>query len=312
MIDHAEYILLALAVAVAIYAAIKWHRRPRLAPTPFADIPVQIVKAGDWRIRYHVSGQGPHMVLLHGIGANLFCWRWIVPLLAKRFTVIALDLPGFGQSDKHPGATYGLDEQVERLKQFFNALGIKQTYLVGNSMGGNVALWYALTYPRQCLGTVLIAPAVSPKLVPLSVKPWMWVAEPASYLIGRRLMNWAHRRTVTRKERVDRDRVEETFKTYGRNPQAIRSFLSATDCIRDPRLFARLKEIKSKVLILWGSEDRLVPRQVIDGLESALAAPESHVHLGGGHHLQEDEPEWIYEKIDAFFTSAQWPPSRGG
>lgn len=243
------------------------------------------------------------MVLLHGLGANLYCWRWIVPLLAKRFTVIALDLPGFGQSDKHPGQDYGLDAQTDRLEKFLSQLGVKKAYFVGNSMGGNIALWFGLKFPDQCLGTVLIAPAVSPKLVPFKMKPFMWVAHPAAFLVGRNFMNWAHRRTVTRKDRVDLDRVEETFRTYGRNPGAMRSFLAATESIRDPRLLARLKEIKHPVLLLWGSEDRVVPRFVINGVESALQTHESHVHMGGGHHLQEDEPEWVFEKIDSYFKT---------
>lgn len=243
------------------------------------------------------------MVLLHGLGANLYCWRWIVPLLVKRFTVIALDLPGFGQSDKHPGQDYGLDAQAERVEKFLKTLGVRKAYFVGNSMGGNIALWYGLKYPDQCLGTVLIAPAVSPKLVPFIVRPLKYFVQPASFVVGRTLMNWAHRRTVTRKDRVDLDRVEETYKTYGRNAGAMRAFLDATESIRDPRLLARLNEIKRPVLVLWGSEDKVVPQSVIKGLESALQTAESHIHLGGGHHLQEDEPEWVFEKIDSFFKT---------
>lgn len=297
-------ILFLLLATTAFYLAVKWHRRARPALSPFPEIPVQTLRVGKWNYRYHISGQGPHLVLLHGLGANLFCWRWLTPLLARRFTVVALDLPGFGASDKHPEEGYGLDDQAERLKNFLHALGIKKTYLVGNSMGGNIALWYALQNPGHCLGSALIAPAVSPRLVPFTVQPWLWVAQPASYVLGRGIMTWAHRRTVTRKERVDLDRVEETFKTYGRKPEAVRSFLAATECIRDPRLLAKLPELNCKVLLLWGSEDRLVPRYVIEGLESALTACESHVHMGGGHHLQEDEPEWCYEKIDAFFPAS--------
>jgi pimeloyl-ACP methyl ester carboxylesterase len=118
-------------------------------------------------------------------------------------------------------------------------------------------------------------------------------------------MRWAHRRTVTQKNRVDAARVEETYLTYGRNHEAVRSFLAATESIRDPRLGQRLSQLEQKVLILWGSEDRLVPRKVINALETALRASESHVHIGGGHHLQEDEPVWVAEKIDSFFSDKQ-------
>src|SRR5262249_33929627 len=141
------------ATALLVLGALVWwwSRRPLKLPTPFADIPVQSVKAGDWSIRYHASGKGPHIVLLHGIGANLFCWRTLIPCLNGKYGLVALDLPGFGQSSKLPRARYGLDDQVERLHAFLTAIGIKQTYLVGNSMGGNIALWYALKYPDDVL-----------------------------------------------------------------------------------------------------------------------------------------------------------------
>lgn len=121
-------------------------------------------------------------------------------------------------------------------------------------------------------------------------------------------MRWAHGRTVSRRDRVDKDRVEETYFTYGRQPGAVRSFLLATAAIRDARFGdatfrSAFKELKNKVLILWGSNDRLVNKKVITDLEAALPAAESHVHLGGGHHLQEDEPEWVAEKLSEFFQA---------
>ena len=92
-----EYIaglaLLALLAGAALYIYLR--HRPAPLPTPFEDVPVQSVDVNGWMIRYHRSGKGPYLLLLHGLGANLFCWRFITPLLAKRFTVIAPDLPGF-------------------------------------------------------------------------------------------------------------------------------------------------------------------------------------------------------------------------
>lgn len=297
---------LALTAGVLVAAAIAYGLWRWTGPRdfiPFGEFKTQTLEAGEWLIRYHQSGRGPHLLMLHGIGANLFCWRWLVPLLNQKFTVTAIDLPGFGRSSKPIGAGYGLDEQTERLGQILGALNIKQTYIVGNSMGANIALWFALKNPSMVQGLALIAPATSSKLMPLPLEKLAWLSGPASLMLSRHAMKWAHRRTVSKGDRVDKDRVEETFLTYGRSPSAVRSFMLAAAAIRDSRLTSSLKDFKTKVLILWGSNDRLVNRKVIDDLEAALPEADSHVHVGGGHHLQEDEPEWVSEKLSEFFQA---------
>ena len=267
---------------------------------PFADFKTQTLETGALTIRYHQSGRGPHILLLHGIGANLFCWRRLVPVLNQSFTVTAIDLPGFGRSSKPTGEGYGLDEQTARLVKILDALGIRQSYMVGNSMGANIALWFALNNPERIKGLALIAPATSARLIP-PLDKIAWLSGPASLLLSRYAMKWAHRRTVSRHDRVDQDRVEETYFTYGRSPKAVRSFMLAAAAIRDTRLFSSLQNFKTRVLILWGSNDRLVNRKVIDRLSAALPAAETVIHVGGGHHLQEDEPDWVADQLSDFF-----------
>lgn len=295
------HLFIALTLASLIVGLlIHWWYRRQLKPF---ELTVDTVQVGDWTIRYHQSGRGPHILLIHGIGANLYCWRWLIPLLAEDFRVTAIDLPGFGGSSKPKEADYGLDEQVERLEMFLDKMQMRKTYVVGNSMGGNIALWLAHLRPTRVLGVAVIAPATSPRLIPLNLQKWLWLSGAASLVLTRTAIRWAHRRTVSRKEKVDVTRIEETYRTYGRKPDAIRSFIRATEAIRDPRLPHDLKNIKTKVLLLWGDQDRLVSKKVIDELKAALTAADSHVHLGGGHHLQEDEPEWVRQKIVEFFTS---------
>lgn len=301
---HIEYLIPICAALVALFAwGLYVWLAPRQGPSPFSDFKTLLVEAGGWTFRYHQSGRGPHLVLIHGLGANLFTWRWIIPHLAKNFTVTALDLPGFGASSKHMTETYGLDEQTERLEKFFKRLGIDKMYLVGNSMGGNIVLWYGLTRPDQVIGLSLIAPASSPGLVPLPLSKLSWLAGPASLFLTRWAIHRAHLSSVSKKHLVERDRVEETFRTYGRKADAVRSFILATDAIRDKRLRERVADLAPPTILLYGSMDKVVPQKVVDSLEALLPAVERHVHIGGGHHLQEDEPEWVTEKLVSFFLS---------
>ena len=296
---YAAAALLALIFAAGVWWWLK-SRRPRQRPP--LGLTTDVVRSGQLNWRLHSSGKGPYLLLIHGIGANLYCWRPILPFLRDHFRILAVDLPGFGQSDKPRHERYGLDDQVERVVALLDTLHIKRCFVVGNSMGGNIALWLAKQHPERVSGVGVIAPATSPKLVPVSAYRLAWLASPFTMLVGRSTLRWAHGRTVSRKEVIDQERVEESLATY-RDPSAVRTFLLATEAIRDPRLPGELRDVAQPVLVLWGSQDKLVSKKVIDALEAALPRAESHVHLGGGHHLQEDEPEWTSKKIVEFFLS---------
>lgn len=294
-----------LALTAATLIVVLWwrgaSRRQVERKVESGLLPTKTIDVDGWTIRYHQSGQGPHLVLVHGLGANLICWRWIVKYFTPTFTVTALDLPGFGHSSKHQTETYGLDEQVERLERILKALGIKQSYLVGNSMGGNIVLWFALRYPEQAKALCVIAPATSPSLVPFSFEPFVWLAKPASHAMNKMFIRMVHRRSVSKRELIDDERISHSMSIYSGSSEAVRSFMKATSLIRDVRLSEALHTIKHPLLILWGSKDKVVSRKVIDALEKELPQAESFVHIGGGHHLQEDEPEWVAEKITSFF-----------
>ena len=292
-------------IAAAWAALVVRRRRARTgttSPGPIgAEFKTQTVTVGRWTWRVHRGGRGPTLLLLHGLGADLYCWRSLAALLKDQYSLIIPDLPGFGGSSKHDDVNYGLDDQIPRLVELLDHLKVGRIAVVGNSMGGNIALWFALRQPGRVRAVVAIAPAVSPRLIPPGLNYFSWVAQPLSYLATTSAIGWIHGRTVSRANVIDAERIRQTLTTYGRQQAAIRTLLRATEAIRDARLPLGLARIEAPVMILWGSRDRLVSRAVIDGLEQALPHAQSYVHLGGGHHLQEDEPEWTAEKLTSFF-----------
>ncbi|MGH7277805.1 MAG: alpha/beta fold hydrolase, partial [Candidatus Rokuibacteriota bacterium] len=111
-------------------------------------------------LHYVVEGRGPAVVLIHGLGGFAESWRHNMAALASRATVYALDLPGFGRSAKPRGGGYGLQYFARAVHGFLDAVGVAQASLVGHSLGGAVALTYALMHPLRIERLALIGALV--------------------------------------------------------------------------------------------------------------------------------------------------------
>jgi pimeloyl-ACP methyl ester carboxylesterase len=110
-------------------------------------------------LHYVVEGRGPAVVLVHGLGGFAESWRHNLAPLARRATVLALDLPGFGTSAK-PRTQYRLAFFARALHGFLDALGLRQASLVGHSLGAAVAVTYALTHPARVERLALVGGVV--------------------------------------------------------------------------------------------------------------------------------------------------------
>ena len=109
---------------------------------------VRYYDAGGIRTRCIEAGSGPAIVLLHGVGGHAEAFARNVVPLSKDFRVLAVDYLGFGLTDA-PSAAPGLDDYVEHLLALLNAAGIEQAYLVGESLGGWIAMWTAVRHPDR-------------------------------------------------------------------------------------------------------------------------------------------------------------------
>jgi pimeloyl-ACP methyl ester carboxylesterase len=124
-----------------------------------AGLAESAVEVANQRIVYLAGGAGDHLLLVHGFGADKDNWVRVARYLTPHFHVIAPDLPGFGESTHDPSARYAIDDQVQRLHAFVEALGLGTFHLGGNSMGGNIAGIYAARYPHEIKSLWLLAPA---------------------------------------------------------------------------------------------------------------------------------------------------------
>jgi len=108
------------------------------------------------RISYRAGGRGPALLLLHGITNSSETWEHVAPWLTERFTVIAPDLLGHGQSAT-PRGDYSLGAHASGARDVLTALGIERATVVGHSLGGGIAMQFAYQFPERCERLVLVA-----------------------------------------------------------------------------------------------------------------------------------------------------------
>src|SRR5688572_1287002 len=107
------------------------------------------------RVVYRIAGAGPLLLLVHGMAGSSETWKHVMPALAERCTVLAPDLLGQGQSDK-PRGDYSLGAHANLLRDLLDALGHERATVIGQSLGGGVAMQFAYQFPERCERLVLV------------------------------------------------------------------------------------------------------------------------------------------------------------
>jgi pimeloyl-ACP methyl ester carboxylesterase len=243
------------------------------------------------------AGSGDPVLAIHGLGATKASFLPTVAALAGRYRVIALDLPGFGESGKPLGAPYDARFFAESLLELLDALGIERAHLIGNSLGGRVALETGLRAPDRVGRLVLLAPSMAWRRkrpwAPLlrAVRPELGAIQPtprtAIEQIVDRMVPGAHDGWAAAG-------VDEFMRAYlTRRGRA--AFYAAARQIYleepegDDGFWPRLKTLTVPSLFVWGTRDTLVPigfaRHVTDALPKA-----EHLELDCGHVPQLERP----------------------
>lgn len=310
-----HFTILFLTVALIGFGAALWLRHKkrrelqRVAGAAaawlkeFPELEPKFVEFEGERVHYIQTGRGPDLVLLHGIGASLFIWRFIIKRLAQHYRVTALDIPGFGRSSKNPSADYGLDAQRRRLTLFLETLKIHRSYLIGSSMGGAIALWMAHEEPQRYPKVAALAPATSPELIPKGLSKIAVYAPLPQKLLNRKTMKLILGYVVAKRELITPETIDAYLEPYLDEGTSVRTFLGALQLLGDRRMPNCFRGSRSEVLIIQGEKDRLVTLRSIYRLTKVLHSAELVISPSGGHHIMEDEPEWTADELLRFFES---------
>jgi pimeloyl-ACP methyl ester carboxylesterase len=261
--------------------------------------------------RYWSAGtQGTPVILLHGGGSSIEVWEKNIPALAQDYRVFAFDIVGTGLSDK-PVVTYSLDYQLQFLRAFLNTLGIQKASLIGNSMGGSIALKFALESPGRVSKLGLISSfglgreiALSDRL--LAAFPAIAKVIPPSRSGVRMVLNSC----VYDAKSVPEEWIELSFKRFnllGQKEALISLLVTNLDFWGVRRevfspIVQQLDRIQAPTLIIWGKQDSITP--VAHAYRAAQKIPSSSLHVFErcGHWAQVEYPEKFNRLVSEFLA----------
>jgi pimeloyl-ACP methyl ester carboxylesterase len=283
----------------------------RRIPPPFPNDESRYDTVEGIRLHYICRGSGPDVLLLHGIGANIYCWRLVIPLLEKRFRVWAVDIKGFGLSDKPRKDSYDLESQARLLLKFTEKHALKNFTIVGNSMGGAIGAGMVVQAPQKISHLVLLNSAHDSRmfkfkkghyqLLRSALGPFVPLLTP---LANKRIVRHYMKAIYGQNREISDTDVSAYMAPYSKGGEGFSAFFAAVDSMLDPELVKKLKETKISLLILWGENDHLVNVRWGRELHEIMSGSQFQTHPTGGHHLQEEEPEWVVKKISDFILNS--------
>jgi pimeloyl-ACP methyl ester carboxylesterase len=265
------------------------------------------------RVAYQDVGTGDALLLIHGMAGSSATWRAVIPALSKKYRVLAPDLQGHGESTK-PRGDYSLGAFAASLRDMLDELGISRATVIGQSLGGGVAMQFAYQHREYCERLVLIGsgglgPDLNWMLRFLSApgaELLLPVVAPRSVLnVGNKLRSWFT------SAGVHAPRAGEMWSAYSSlaDPQTRQAFLRTLRSVVDYRgqAVSALGKIHVSrglpTLLIWGDQDSIIP--VAHGRAAHDAVPGSRLEVlpGVGHFPHVEAPTAVVDILDDFITT---------
>jgi len=271
------------------------------------------VETASVRLSTMEAGSGEPVVAIHGLGATKGSFLPTVAALAPRFRVIALDLPGFGDSDKPIGAAYDARFFADAVVDLLDALELERAHLIGNSLGGRVALEVAMRHPARVGGLGLLAPALAWRrerpLLPLFrlARPELGLVQIAPRRVVERII---HRLIPDADKGWTAAGVDEFLRSY-LTPAGRAAFYAAARHIYldephgEEGFWTRLATLQADTLFVWGRRDRLVPIAFARYVRETLPRAR-HLELDCGHVPQIERPRETHAALAEFLSEARF------
>ena len=246
---------------------------------------------GGINVRYLEAGEGPAVLLVHGLSTSMVTWHCnIDALVSAGYRVLALDLPGHGDSDKPKDLDYAPAGAAELIRQFLAELQLDRISLVGNSAGGLVVSLFSLAYPQQVEKLVLVAPGgmgrhvtwlLRAMSIPVIGELFYQPRLQSSLAMARRL--FFRPPPILAEILPEMQRVRNLPGARHAAIQSIRSSVCLLGQRRRSYILDRLRDLKRPLMTIWGEEDTILPVSQAAAVRRALPRSVTRVIPECGH-----------------------------
>ncbi len=279
---------------------------------------LRFVTIHGYRRAYRIAGSGPVLLMLHGVGDSSTTWDSVHAKLAQRFTVIAPDLLGHGESDK-PNADYSLPAFANGIRDLLIALNIDRVTVVGHSLGGGIAMQFVYQYPQFIERVVLVSAggvtkdvsfALRLAAMPMGAEALSVLkvpgAVPAVELVGRAVGN------MLGSTRFGRDLPKVPRLVSGlRKPGAVAAFARTLRSVVDVRgqyvtMLDRSYLMQDLPLqIIWGEDDQIIPVSHARLAHKEIPGSRLEIFEKSGHMPHGDHPDRFVAIVEQFIDSTE-------
>ncbi len=271
-----------------------------ITPDGFTDV-------GGVKYHYlHVPGNGETVVLIHGFGSSTYTWEGVLPYMAREgLNLYAVDMMGFGWSDKPKGAAYDPASLMEGVNAWMDKMGISRATVVGNSLGGEVSLLLAGRHPDKVARLVLIDPRVYLKTRPFIVR---LAAMPGAGFLSRLVFGKGMVRdnieaVFYNDSLITEDRVQSYYDRLRSEGALAATTAIARSTGKQPT--AEVEGLPPKItaptLVVWGADDAWIPVEHAYRLKKEIPNARLFIIEQCGHVPQEEKPQ-VTAKVLADFV----------
>ena len=291
----ALYIICGLLLLLVVAQLTQFHADiplDELKPA-YAPAPSKFMMMDGATVHYRDEGTGYPVVLIHGMSSSLHTWQGWSDIMSKQYRVIRMDLPAFGLTGPNTDNVYTIPYYESFIARFLDSLGVKECYMVGNSLGGLITWNYALHYPQQVKKIVLLDAAGYPMKHPpfvLGLAQNKLLAVTMRYITPRFIVSQSMDQVYGDASKVKDSITERYFKLALRagNRAAFIAFAKGANLRFLDTL--SIQQVKTPTLIEWGEKDRWIPLENAQKFNRDIKSSQLVTYPGVGHIPMEEIP----------------------